>query len=641
MADAAKHVPIAGGTLISDLRSLFSIVKTRRTVLFVYLLMFAFVVSTVIVAFGPSANSTSPWFVNIFGGASSTSGISSETDPYRSPFSSVFSYLFPNKSSPGQEVHNFHSPPPETSTSRSSNITFQSPTLTKQAPSVKNGTQSTVNSDNGKVPSPIQSKIVPPDAPVAANHNASLPGNSASNPNKELPLMKNQTQSSENSDKVKIVNSNQTKTAAPKAPVASVSPPLKSSSSGKHNSEQEGKVGPGKGAASNYTATLSSKQGNGTNSGVSANKGKDKLVESLMNCDLFDGEWVRDDSYPLYKPGSCSLVDEQFNCILNGRPDKEYQKLKWKPKGCNLPRLDGSHLLDLLRGKRLVFVGDSLNRNMWESLVCILRNSVKDRTKVYEANGRHHFRGEASYSFIFKDYNCSVEFFVSPFLVQEWEMRDKNGSKKETLRLDLVGRSTDQYKGADFIIFNTGHWWTHDKTSRGKDYYQEGSHVYGELNVLEAFRKALTTWGRWVDANINPSKSMVFFRGYSASHFSGGQWNSGGQCHQESKPIMNETYLRPYPPKMMVLERVLRGMKTHVTYLNITTMTDFRKDGHPSIYRKQRLSEEERRSPLRFQDCSHWCLPGVPDAWNEVLYAELLVKKYKMQQHQQQQEKRP
>lgn len=52
-----------------------------------------------------------------------------------------------------------------------------------------------------------------------------------------------------------------------------------------------------------------------------------------------------------------------------------------------------------------------------------------------------------------------------------------------------------------------------------KDYYQEGSHVYGELNVLEAFRKALTTWARWVDANVNPSKSFVFFRGYSASHF--------------------------------------------------------------------------------------------------------------------------
>lgn len=70
--------------------------------------------------------------------------------------------------------------------------------------------------------------------------------------------------------------------------------------------------------------------------------------------------------------------------------------------GTVICRLDGGVLLNLLRGKRLVFVGDSLNRNMWESLVCILRNSVKDLTRVYEANGRHHFRGEASYSFIFK-----------------------------------------------------------------------------------------------------------------------------------------------------------------------------------------------------------------------------------------------
>lgn len=56
---------------------------------------------------------------------------------------------------------------------------------------------------------------------------------------------------------------------------------------------------------------------------------------------------------------------------------------------------------------------------------------------------------------------------MSPFLVQEWEMPDKNGTKKETLRLDLVGRSSDQYKDADIIVFNTGHWWTHDKTSKG------------------------------------------------------------------------------------------------------------------------------------------------------------------------------
>ncbi|KAK2363524.1 protein trichome birefringence [Trifolium repens] len=375
----------------------------------------------------------------------------------------------------------------------------------------------------------------------------------------------------------------------------------------------------------NYTQSLARKKSNKYA----------ELMESLMNCDFFDGEWVKDDSYPLYKPGSCSsIIDEQFNCIRNGRPDKDYQKYKWKPKGCTLPRLDGHKLLGLLRGKRLVFVGDSLNRNMWESLICILRNSVKDKKKVYEANGRVHFRGEASYSFIFKDYNFSVELFVSPFLVQEWEMPDKNGTKKETLRLDLVGRSSDQYKDADIIVFNTGHWWTHDKTSKGKGYYQEGSHVYDELNVLEAFRRAITTWGKWVDAKVNPSKSLVLFRGYSASHFSGGQWNSGGACDHETAPIDNEKYLTEYPPKMRVLEKVLKYMKTPVSYLNITRMTDFRKDGHPSVYRKQNLSPEERKSPLRYQDCSHWCLPGVPDAWNEILYAEILMREYQNKQHQ-------
>ncbi|EOA32360.1 hypothetical protein CARUB_v10015627mg [Capsella rubella] len=351
-----------------------------------------------------------------------------------------------------------------------------------------------------------------------------------------------------------------------------------------------------------------------------------KEIESLKNCEFFEGDWVRDDSYPLYKPGSCNLIDEQFNCISNGRPDVEFQKLKWKPKKCTLPRLNGGKLLEMIRGRRLVFVGDSLNRNMWESLVCILKGSVKDESQIFEAHGRHQFRWEAEYSFVFKDYNCTVEFYASPFLVREWEVMDKNGTKKETLRLDLVGKSSEQYRGADILVFNTGHWWTHEKTSKGEDYYQEGRNLYPKLDVDEAFRKALTTWGRWVDKNVNPKKSLVFFRGYSPSHFSGGQWNAGGACDDETEPIKNETYLTPYMLKMQILERVLRGMKAPVTYLNITRLTDYRKDAHPSIYRKQKLSAEESKSPLLYQDCSHWCLPGVPDSWNEILYAELLVK---------------
>ncbi|KAI3812461.1 hypothetical protein L1987_17171 [Smallanthus sonchifolius] len=64
------------------------------------------------------------------------------------------------------------------------------------------------------------------------------------------------------------------------------------------------------------------------------------------------------------------------------------------------------------------------------------------------------------------DYNCTVDFVSSPFLVRESSFKGENGSF-ETLRLDLMDQTTSMYQDADILIFNTGHWWTHEKTSRG------------------------------------------------------------------------------------------------------------------------------------------------------------------------------
>ncbi|XP_021740795.1 protein trichome birefringence-like 2 [Chenopodium quinoa] len=341
------------------------------------------------------------------------------------------------------------------------------------------------------------------------------------------------------------------------------------------------------------------------------------------DCDIFDGKWVRDDELPHYPPGICPFIDRDFNCHLNGRPDDGYYRWKWQPFGCNIPRLNATDFLERMRGKKLVYIGDSLNRNMWESLVCILWHSIKDKNTVYEVSGKREFKKEGIYAIRFEDYNCTIDYVRAPFLVRESTFQKNNGSLS-TLRLDLMDETTQMYHDAHILVFNTGHWWTHEKTSRGEEYYQEGDLVHPRLKALKAYRKALATWGRWVDRHIDYKKTLVFFRGYSGTHFRGGQWNSGGQCHKETEPIFNETYLGKYPSKMRALEQVLGKMKTPVMYLNISRLTDYRKDAHPSIYRKSYESEDERIEAEQSQDCSHWCLPGVPDLWNELLYASLL-----------------
>jgi hypothetical protein len=61
-------------------------------------------------------------------------------------------------------------------------------------------------------------------------------------------------------------------------------------------------------------------------------------------------------------------------------------------------------------------------------------------------------------------------------------------------------------------------------------------------------------------------------------------------------------------------------MRFPVYLQDITTMTVLRRDGHPSVYRKATHQDEKQKQGIgHSSDCSHWCLPGVPDIWNEML----------------------
>ena len=103
----------------------------------------------------------------------------------------------------------------------------------------------------------------------------------------------------------------------------------------------------------------------------------------------------------------------------------------------------------------------------------------------------------------------------------------------------------------------------------------------------------------------------------------GGDWDSGGSCNGETEPAFGGAIIDSYPPKMRIVEKAIGGMRFPVRLLNVTRLTNFRRDGHPSVYGKARNRKKVSR---RKQDCSHWCLPGVPDAWNELIYASLVLE---------------
>ncbi|KAL2926949.1 Protein trichome birefringence-like 43 [Bienertia sinuspersici] len=39
------------------------------------------------------------------------------------------------------------------------------------------------------------------------------------------------------------------------------------------------------------------------------------------------------------------------------------------------------------------------------------------------------------------------------------------------------------------------------------------------MDRMTAYRKAITTWANWVDSEIDPTKTRVFFQGTNPSHY--------------------------------------------------------------------------------------------------------------------------
>lgn len=110
-----------------------------------------------------------------------------------------------------------------------------------------------------------------------------------------------------------------------------------------------------------------------------------KRIRFEEGCDVTRGRWIRDPDAPYYTNETCWAIQGHQNCMKFGRPNMEFLKWRWKPDGCELPLFDPVAFLEIVRGKSIAFVGDSLARNQMQSLICLL-SKVSYLQTIYEFN---------------------------------------------------------------------------------------------------------------------------------------------------------------------------------------------------------------------------------------------------------------
>ncbi|CAL8469667.1 g9208 [Coccomyxa elongata] len=327
----------------------------------------------------------------------------------------------------------------------------------------------------------------------------------------------------------------------------------------------------------------------------------------------FTGDWVDHpdaDYRGIYNQASeCPAWAYDFDCIAEDSPEDrkpallahEYRKV-FRPHDCDLPKWDAKGFDKCLKGRRLIFIGDSLTRQMYSSLSCLVAPVTVSGTAMDWDESPTAVRGE------YKGREWPEDRYI---LKQYWaDVRLKNGGqimvrcfgRYNASLWDDVFAEIGPLTQHDVIIVNFGAWYPRFNFNEPKAPFEAF-----KLDVKELFLEKLSKY---------PAQS--YWRTYSPTHFGGATGTflaveeglEGVPTRQRCEPAsVGEFWYRDHV--VSVLKECGAACK-NIRLLPIFDMSLSRYDSHHGTYGRGKESG--------FTDCRHYCV-NVLDWWNIVLYS--------------------
>ncbi|KAL5704501.1 hypothetical protein ACHQM5_022922 [Ranunculus cassubicifolius] len=346
-------------------------------------------------------------------------------------------------------------------------------------------------------------------------------------------------------------------------------------------------------------------------------------IEEKKACNYAKGKWVEDTARPLYSGFECKQwLSKMWACRLTQRTDFAYETFRWLPNDCSMPEFEPSSFLKRMQDKTIAIVGDSLGRQQFQSMMCMVtggkqRSDVLDVGHEYGLTLAPGAARPSGWAYRFPTTNTTILYYWSASLTDLTPINITNPTTDWAMHLDRPPWFLREYLHKfDVLVLNTGHHWNRGKLQANRWVMYVGGVPNRDRKIAQiggAKDFTIHSIVKWLDSELpKHPKLKAFFRTISPRHFFHGDWNSGGSC-DNTTPLAGGKEVVKNESSDPVVARAVEG--TRVKLLDITAISELRDEGHISRY--------SIKATPGVQDCLHWCLPGVPDTWNEILFAQI------------------